>query len=97
MFKITITKRTHKQIFIRVDGPLIGPTVAGLRKICFECIEKKRRPNLDLRGVTQCSQSGVALLKQLQDRVDYSGCPLFVHSLITAGTDAEDPAPNQDH
>jgi ABC-type transporter Mla MlaB component len=62
------TTETDDGTLLRLEGRVIGPWVAELRRAADDVLARRRRLTLDLTSVSYVDASGVALLRQLGRR-----------------------------
>ena len=79
MLRITVLQEVSATRFV-LEGKLVGPWVGELRK-CWKTKEKlrKRRPVVDLAGVTHIDSHGKALLTEMH----LQGTELLASGLLT--------------
>lgn len=79
MLKIVLVQNAPAGHTLRLEGSVIGPWVAELRRSCEAVLDAETRLTLDLSDVWFIDQEGIRLCKALMDRrVVLANCPAFV-------------------
>jgi hypothetical protein len=79
MLIISQIELVNQNVFLRLEGRMVGPWVGETRETCENLLKQGRRIELDLAEVLFADQDGVKLLKKLISRgVTLVSCSLFV-------------------
>jgi ABC-type transporter Mla MlaB component len=83
MLKISQTGTVNHSVTLKLEGRVVGPWVAELRRICESIMGEQSRLKLDLADVTYVDGEGVATLTDFQSRgVKLDNCSPFVEQQI---------------
>ena len=83
MLKISQTGTPNHSVTLKLEGRVVGPWVAELRRICESIMGEQSRLKLDLADVTYVDGEGVATLTDFQSRgVKLDNCSPFVEQQI---------------
>jgi len=83
MLKISQTGTPNHSITLKLEGRVVGPWVAELRRICGPLLEEQSQLKLDLTDVSYVDGDGVATLTDFQSRgVKLDNCSPFVEEQI---------------
>jgi hypothetical protein len=86
MLRISLIVEGVRGVIFRLEGRVVGPWVAELRKACEKVLEEKRGLTLELSEVMFASREGVALLRELKAQgVVLSGCSPFLSQELKVG------------
>jgi ABC-type transporter Mla MlaB component len=86
MLKISEPLANHA-VTLKLEGRLIGPWVAELKKSCEEHLAAKRSINLDFADVTFADRAGLALLLRLRSQgVTLVNCSPFMEEELRTAT-----------
>ena len=85
MLRISLVMEGVRGVIFRLEGRVVGPWVAELRKAYEKVLEEKRGLTLELSEVMFASREGVALLLELKAQgVELSGCSPFLSQELKA-------------
>jgi ABC-type transporter Mla MlaB component len=83
MLKISQTGTPNHSVTLKLEGRVVGPWVAELRRICEPLLGEQRPLKLDLADVSYIDGDGVATLTDFQSRgVKLDNCSPFVEQQI---------------
>ena len=83
MLKISQTGSPNHSVTLKLEGRIVGPWVAELRRVCEPLLEEESQLKLDLAYVSYVDGDGVATLTGLQSRgVKLDNCSPFVEQQI---------------
>ena len=84
MLKVTRVAEGKKTVTLKLEGRIVGPWVDELKRECEMCLAKRSKLTLDLSGVNFVDDQGIEALKAMMgDRVQLTGCSLFLSGLLT--------------
>ena len=87
MLKISQTGTSNHSVTLKLEGRVIGPWVAELRRICEPLLAENRTLKLDLAEVCYLDTEGVAVLNSFESRgVKIENCSPFVAQQIKTST-----------
>lgn len=79
MLRIWFTESPDERVTLRLEGRLVGPWVAELRRSCEHVLRRNGRLTLDLGNLSFVDGDGVALVRSLAARdVTLLNCSAFV-------------------
>jgi ABC-type transporter Mla MlaB component len=79
MLRITATEARDQPVTLRLEGQLIGPWVAELRRACQDVLRQGQTLTLDLADVSFLDADAIALVQALATRrVALRNCSPFV-------------------
>jgi hypothetical protein len=79
MLRISPLDTSDRDVTLRLEGRVVGPWVAELRRACEDADRRGARVTLDLRDVLFLDREAIALLQTLIDRdVTVQHCSPFV-------------------
>jgi hypothetical protein len=79
MLRISHLESSGQDVTLRLEGRVVGPWVAELRRACEDAGQRGARVTLDLRDVLFLDREAIALLQALTDRdVALRHCSPFV-------------------
>jgi hypothetical protein len=84
MLRISHKDLTAEGIHLRVEGLLVGPWVAELRRCCQKSLTENRILTLDLIETSFADREGVALLRDLARHGTRLHCSAFLEELLKA-------------
>jgi ABC-type transporter Mla MlaB component len=85
MLKISQVEKPESSITFHLEGRIIGPWVAELRRACDSVLAESRALQLQLADVEFMDAEGVALLITLRSRgVSFADPPLFIAEQLKA-------------
>ena len=80
------TIETDDAALLRLEGRVIGPWVAEVRRSCDQALARRGRLTLDLASVSYVDADGVALLRELTHRqVAFANTTPFVAAQLEGG------------
>ena len=80
------TIETDDAALLRLEGRMIGPWVAEVRRSCDDALARRRRLTLDLASVSFVDADGVTLLRELtRRRVALANTTPFVAAQLEGG------------
>jgi ABC-type transporter Mla MlaB component len=83
MLKISQTGPSNHSVTLKLEGRVVGPWVAELRRICEPLMGEQSHLKLDLADVSYVDLEGVATLTDFQSRgVRLNNCSPFVEQQI---------------
>src|SRR5437879_670868 len=83
MLRITQSSGTGHTRTIRLEGKLLQPWVAEVRRVCAASDDPLERSNLDLSALAYVDQAGANLLRDLiRSGMAVSVCSAFVAELL---------------
>jgi len=82
MLRISHDQVTADRVRLRIEGRMIGPWVAEVRRSCEPFVGHGRRLTLDLTAVTFADREGVTLLRELAGRGADLRCSPFLRELL---------------
>lgn len=86
MLKISEPIANHA-VTLKLEGRLVGPWVAELKKTCEQHLEANRVINLDFADVTFADRTGLALLLRLRAQgVKLVNCSPFIEAELRAAS-----------
>ncbi len=78
MLRISTIERTD-QVTLRLEGRVVGPWVAEVRRLSGSMISRHGSLTLDLGGVSFIDSDGLALFRELQQgQVIFLNCSTFI-------------------
>jgi ABC-type transporter Mla MlaB component len=87
MLKISQTATPKPSVTLKLEGRVVGPWVAELRRICDPLMSEQSQLKLDLADVSYVDVDGVATLTDFQSRgVKLNNCSPFVEQQIKSFT-----------
>jgi ABC-type transporter Mla MlaB component len=79
MLRISVIETGNETSALRLEGRVMGPWVAEVRRLCKPLLESRADLTLDLSEVSFIDVEGLALFQELRDRhVVLSNCSPFV-------------------
>ncbi|MBI4013281.1 MAG: hypothetical protein HY359_13265 [Candidatus Rokubacteria bacterium] len=79
VLRITVADAAGRPVTLRLEGQLIGPWVAELRRACQEVLHRGRALTLDLADVSFLDADAIELVRTLAShRVAVTNCSPFV-------------------
>lgn len=70
MLRISETKNSNGELYLKLEGKIIGPWVLVLEKQCAKYIDiTDSKLMLDLADVSYISKEGIALLNRIKSRI----------------------------
>ncbi|HBH80867.1 MAG TPA: hypothetical protein DDY39_13665 [Nitrospira sp.] len=83
MLRITQVSEDSDQVYLKVEGRVIGDGISELDRICANCLSENRRIILDMSEVTYIDRQGVDALKRiLKNNAQLTGATLLVQALV---------------
>ncbi len=68
MLRISVINDSDQELQLQLEGKLIGPWVAELRRLSNDALSQKKNLSLDLERVWFVDGQGAALLRELAER-----------------------------
>ena len=79
MLRISEADRTTERVVLRLEGDVMGPWVAEMRRACEQVLSEGRRLTLDLGEVSFVEREAVQVLRELMCReVQLINCSPFI-------------------
>jgi ABC-type transporter Mla MlaB component len=83
MLKISQSGTPNHSVTLKLEGRVVGPWVAELRRICEQLMDEQSQLKLEMADVSYIDGDGVAVLTELQSRgVKLNNCSPFVEQQI---------------
>jgi ABC-type transporter Mla MlaB component len=87
VLRISVITGADESIRLQVEGSLVGPWVAELRRLSSSALSESRRVTLDLEKLLFVDSQGIALLRELSAKnVTQLNCSPFIEQQLKEAT-----------